>query len=43
VVGGLAATHDDVRYANLAVRGRLLAPIVEEQLEAALALSPSPR
>ncbi|WP_067502022.1 SGNH/GDSL hydrolase family protein [Actinoplanes sp. TFC3] len=33
---------DDVRYANFAVRGRLLRPIVEEQLEAALTLSPAP-
>jgi lysophospholipase L1-like esterase len=32
----------DVRYANFAVRGRLLQPIVEEQLEAALALDPPP-
>jgi lysophospholipase L1-like esterase len=42
VAAGLAATHDEVRYANLAVRGRLLAPIVDEQLEAALSLSPAP-
>ncbi|AGL18916.1 SGNH/GDSL hydrolase family protein [Actinoplanes sp. N902-109] len=32
----------DVRYANFAVRGRLLRPIVEEQIEAALALDPAP-
>jgi lysophospholipase L1-like esterase len=31
-----------VRYANLAIRGRLLEPIVTEQLDAALALSPQP-
>jgi lysophospholipase L1-like esterase len=43
VAAGLAATHrGDVRYANLAVRGRLLAPIVTEQLEAALSLTPAP-
>lgn len=29
-----------VDYANLAIRGRLLAPIIEEQLEPALALKP---
>jgi len=32
---------DDVRYANLAIRGRLLGPILAEQLEPALALRPS--
>jgi len=44
VAAGLAATGADgeVRYANLAVRGRLLEPIVTEQLETALALSPPP-
>ncbi|GAA0899995.1 SGNH/GDSL hydrolase family protein [Pseudonocardia zijingensis] len=42
VAAGLAATHGDVRYANLAVRGRLLAPIVTEQLDAALSLDPPP-
>jgi lysophospholipase L1-like esterase len=44
VAAGLAATGADgtVRYANLAVRGRLLEPIVTEQLETALALSPAP-
>jgi lysophospholipase L1-like esterase len=43
VAAGLASAHDkQVHYANLAVRGRLLAPIVTEQLEAALALSPAP-
>ncbi|GIE74881.1 lipase [Actinoplanes philippinensis] len=31
-----------VEYANLAIRGRLLEPIVNDQLEAALALSPAP-
>jgi lysophospholipase L1-like esterase len=43
VAAGLAATADQpVHYANLAVRGRLLAPVVTEQVEAALALSPAP-
>lgn len=43
VAAGLAATRaGDVRYANLAVRGRLLAPIVTGQLEAALSLTPAP-
>lgn len=44
VAAGLAATGADgeVRYANLAVRGRLLEPIVTDQLETALALSPAP-
>ncbi|NMI01004.1 GDSL-type esterase/lipase family protein [Pseudonocardia acidicola] len=35
-----AATEERVRYANLAIRGRLLAPIVGEQLPAALELGP---
>ena len=43
VAGGLAAaTAGPVEYANLAVRGRLLAPIVTEQVPAALALEPAP-
>ena len=43
VAAGLAAAADEpVHYANLAVRGRLLAPVVTDQLEAALALSPPP-
>lgn len=44
VAEGLAAHHRpaDVWYANLAVRGRLLAPIATEQLDAALALDPAP-
>lgn len=33
---------EPVHYANLAIRGRCLAPIVEEQLETALALDPKP-
>lgn len=40
--GLAAATGETVWYANLAVRGRLLEPIVTEQLDAALALSPAP-
>ena len=44
VAVGLAAEYPDqeVWYANLAIRGRLLAPIVTEQLDAALALDPPP-
>lgn len=43
VAAGLAATAGaEVSYANLAVRGRLLEPIVTDQLPAALALSPPP-
>ncbi|MDG4767811.1 SGNH/GDSL hydrolase family protein [Solwaraspora sp. WMMD406] len=43
VAAGLAAASDSpVRYANLAVRGRLLEPIVTEQLDRALSLSPTP-
>jgi lysophospholipase L1-like esterase len=43
VAAGLAAAADEpVHYANLAVRGRLLAPVVTDQLPAALALEPAP-
>lgn len=43
VAAGLAAARGDaLRYANLAIRGRLLEPIVTDQLEAALSLSPEP-
>jgi lysophospholipase L1-like esterase len=43
VAAGLAAVSGEpVHYANLAVRGRLLEPIVTGQLETALALSPPP-
>ncbi|MEJ2865531.1 SGNH/GDSL hydrolase family protein [Actinomycetospora flava] len=43
VAAGLARTRGEpVGYANLAVRGRLLAPIVTDQLDAALALDPAP-
>ncbi len=37
----LTAAHPDTRYANLAVRGRLLRGIVAEQLDACLALEPT--
>jgi lysophospholipase L1-like esterase len=43
VAAGLAAARGEhIQYANLAVRGRLLEPIVTGQLEAALYLSPAP-
>jgi lysophospholipase L1-like esterase len=43
VAAGLAAAQaGPVQYANLAIRGRLLEPIVTEQLERALSLSPAP-
>lgn len=43
VAAGLAAARGGVvHYANLAVRGELLEPIVTGQLDAALALSPPP-
>jgi lysophospholipase L1-like esterase len=39
---GLAATSTSpVGYANLAIRGRLLGPIVDQQLDAAIALAPA--
>lgn len=42
VAEGLAdATGQPVEYANLAIRGRKLGPIVDEQLEPALALGPT--
>ncbi|MHA6669623.1 SGNH/GDSL hydrolase family protein [Homoserinimonas sp. A447] len=42
VAVGLAyASREPVLYANLAIRGRLLAPILDEQLDAALALKPA--
>jgi lysophospholipase L1-like esterase len=40
VAEALAARHDDFGYANLAIRGRKLRPILAEQLEPALALEP---
>ena len=36
----LATQTDDFGYANLAIRGRKLAPIVTEQVDAAIALEP---
>ena len=36
----LATQTDDFGYANLAIRGRKLAPIVAEQVDAAIALEP---
>lgn len=36
----LARHTDDFGYANLAIRGRLLGPIVDEQLDAAIAMEP---
>ncbi|GIG55085.1 SGNH/GDSL hydrolase family protein [Demequina activiva] len=43
VAAGLGAALDEpVEYANLAVRGRLIEPIVRDQLEAALSLDPLP-
>jgi lysophospholipase L1-like esterase len=43
VAAGLAvARGGSVSYANLAVRGRLLEPIVTDQFEAALSLTPAP-
>jgi lysophospholipase L1-like esterase len=38
---GLAAEGETLEYANLAIRGRLLRPIVTTQLDAALALRPA--
>ncbi len=35
-----AAAGEPLQYANLAIRGRLLRPIIAEQLEPALALKP---
>jgi lysophospholipase L1-like esterase len=42
VAAGLATGGEPVWYANLAIRGRLLRPIVTTQLDAALALQPPP-
>ncbi|MDN4478385.1 SGNH/GDSL hydrolase family protein [Demequina sp. SYSU T00039] len=43
VAAGLAAGRDEpVHYANLAIRGRLIDQIVDQQLPAALALEPAP-
>jgi lysophospholipase L1-like esterase len=43
VAAALASARGEaVRYANFAVRGRLLEPIVTDQFEAALSLTPAP-
>ncbi len=39
-LGMAAAVGEPIRYANLAIRGRKLGPIVDEQLETAIALRP---
>lgn len=39
-LGLAAAAGEPIGYANLAIRGRKLGPIVDEQLEAAIALGP---
>lgn len=39
--GWAEATGEQIEYANLAIRGRLIAPILAEQLEPALALGPT--
>jgi lysophospholipase L1-like esterase len=41
LAGLLAAENPDMRYANLAVRGKLLREIVAEQVPAAVAMSPA--
>ena len=40
VAEALAARHEDFRYANLAIRGRCVEEILDEQLAPALALQP---
>jgi len=40
VAGELARHSEDFAYANLAIRGRLLRPIIDEQLDAAVAMRP---
>jgi lysophospholipase L1-like esterase len=42
VADGLAAHHGGIAYANLAIRGKLLEPIVTAQIDQALALDPLP-
>ncbi|AWB94570.1 GDSL family lipase [Agromyces badenianii] len=39
-LGLAAAAREPVRYANLAIRGRKLGPIIDEQLDRAIALRP---
>ncbi|WP_298593109.1 SGNH/GDSL hydrolase family protein, partial [uncultured Rothia sp.] len=41
VAEGIGAVDPQAQYANLAIRGRLLIPILEEQLPAALDLCPN--
>ena len=43
VAEGLGAVDPQAQYVNLAIRGRLLIPIPEEQLPHALELKPQPR
>ncbi len=40
VAGRLAAVSPGFRYANLAIRGRLLAPVIAEQVPAAVEMAP---
>jgi lysophospholipase L1-like esterase len=40
-LGLAAASTSPVSYANLAIRGRLLGPIIDEQLDVAIALAPT--
>src|SRR3954467_10993539 len=40
VAEGLSAEGDDFSYANLAVRGKLIQQIIDQQLDAAIALEP---
>lgn len=40
LAGHLARAHPPLRYANLAIRGKLLAQVVAEQVEPAIALRP---
>src|SRR5690606_12685381 len=39
--GWATALGEPISYANLAIRGKLIGPIVEQQLEPALALKPT--
>ncbi|MBN9188474.1 MAG: SGNH/GDSL hydrolase family protein, partial [Microbacterium sp.] len=39
--GWADAAGEPIEYANLAIRGKLIQPIVDEQLEPALALKPT--
>src|SRR5690554_817809 len=43
VAAGLAHAHPEgIEYVNVAIRGRLIKPIVDDQLEAVLGLDPLP-